>query len=115
MRRAIGSRYRRVLLRRLRLGEEGALFASFDASRACWELFVALRGKDEVLVGAELSEPRVGCPFGEMYCMSFIAGGGLDQGRGNNDERQQWRYRGEYRRTPEEWAVAYRRRTQDSP
>ena len=51
VRRAVGARDGRVLIRRLGLGEEGAFLASFYASRACWELFVALRGKDEVLAG----------------------------------------------------------------
>ena len=56
-------------------------------------MFVALRGRDEVLVRVDgehlqresrVSEPRVGYPFGEMYCMSCIAGG-LGQGRGKRE------------------------------
>ena len=33
---------------------------------------------------SRVSEPRVGYPFGEMYCMSCIAGG-LGQGRGKRE------------------------------
>jgi hypothetical protein len=120
VRRAVGARDGRVLLRRLGLGEEGALFASFYASRACWELFVALRGKDEVLVrvvGKHVVErkqskrapSRVSVWRDVLHVMCCRGPGpGSWQKR---DKCQDCIAVSRYRMTPGDWAVTNRRET----